>query len=80
MLDIPEAKFAILIVFLATLIHVDLWSLGEKKLETAGKNSIKVIRHVFCFGIEFLENKDIGIFGHFIVNDFIKQYSYHTYF
>ena len=41
---------------------------------------IKVIRHVFGFGIEFLENKDIGIFGHFIVIDFIKRYSYHTYF
>ena len=41
---------------------------------------IKVIRHVFVFWIEFLENKDIGIFGHFIVIDFIKQYSYPTYF
>ena len=30
---------------------------------------IKVIRHVFGFGIEFLENKDIGIFEHFIVID-----------
>ena len=40
----------------------------------------KVIRHVFGFGIEFLENKDIDIFGHFIVIDFIKRYSYHTYF
>ena len=40
----------------------------------------KVIRHVFGFGIEFFENKDIGIFGHFIVIDFIKRYSYHTYF
>ena len=40
----------------------------------------KVIRHVFGFGIEFLENKDIGIFGYFIAIDFIKQYSYHTYF
>ena len=42
--------------------------------------NLKVIRHVFGFGIEFLENKDIGIFGHFIVIDFIKRYSYHTYF
>ena len=42
--------------------------------------SFKVIRHVFGFGIEFLESKDIGIFGHFIVIDFIKQYSYQTYF
>ena len=41
---------------------------------------VKVIRHVFGFGIEFLENKDIDIFGHFIVIDFITQYSYHTYF
>ena len=30
----------------------------------------KVIRHVFGFGIEFLENKDIRIFGHFMVIDF----------
>ena len=41
---------------------------------------IKVIRHVFGFGIEFFENKDIEIFGHFIVIDFIKRYRYHTYF
>ena len=41
---------------------------------------LKAIRHVFGFGIEFLKNKDIGIFGHFIVIDFIKKYSYHTYF
>ena len=41
---------------------------------------IKVIRHVFGFWIEFLENKDIGIFGHFMVIDFITRYSYHTYF
>ena len=40
----------------------------------------KVIRHVFGFGIEYLENKDIGIFGHIIVIDFFKRYSYHTYF
>ena len=40
----------------------------------------KVIRHVFGFGIEFLENKDIDIFGHFMVIDFITRYSYHTYF
>ena len=39
----------------------------------------KVIRHVFGFGIEFLENKDIGIFGHSTVIDFMKRYSYHTY-
>ena len=42
--------------------------------------SLKVIRHVFGFGIEFLENKDIGIFGHFIAIGFVKRYSYHTYF
>ena len=41
---------------------------------------LKVIRHVFGFGIEFLESKDIGILGHFIVIDFTKRYSYHTYF
>ena len=40
---------------------------------------INVIRHVFGFGIEFLEQTDICIFGHFIVIDFIQQYSYHTY-
>ena len=39
---------------------------------------LKVIRHVFGFGIEFLENKDIGMLGHFIVIDFIKRFSYHT--
>ena len=44
------------------------------------ETSFKVIRHVFDFGIEFLENKDIGIFGHFMVIDLIKRYSYHTYF
>ena len=33
-----------------------------------------VIRHVFGFWIEFLENMDIGIFGHFILIDFIKRY------
>ena len=43
-------------------------------------NTLKVIRHVFGFGIEFLENKDIGIFGHFMVIDFITLYSSHTYF
>ena len=43
-------------------------------------NSFKVIRHVFGFGIEFLENKDIGIFGQFMVIDFITRYSSHTYF
>ena len=42
--------------------------------------SLKVIRHVFGFGIEFFENKDIDIFGHFIVIDFIKRYNYHAYF
>ena len=40
---------------------------------------IKVIRHVFGFGIEFLENKGIDIFRYFIAIDFIKRYSYHTY-
>ena len=51
--------------------------------ETRGgivSNRFKVIRHVFGFGIEFFENKDICIFGHFIVIDFIKRYSHHTYF
>ena len=42
--------------------------------------SIKVIRHVFGFEIEFLENKDIGIFGHYMVIDFITRYSSHAYF
>ena len=36
-------------------------------------NVHNVIRHVFCFGTEFFENKDIGIFGHFIVIDFFFQ-------
>ena len=43
-------------------------------------HNFKVIRHVFGFGIEFLENKDIGIFGHLLVIDFIKRYSCHMYF
>ena len=43
-------------------------------------NNIKVIRHVFGFWIEFLQNKDIVIFGHFTVIDFIERYSYHKYF
>ena len=41
---------------------------------------LKVIRHVFGSWIEFLENKDIGIFGHFMVIEFITRYSSHTYF
>ena len=41
---------------------------------------IKVIRHVFGFGIEILENKDIGIFVHLVAIDFIMRYSYHMYF
>ena len=41
---------------------------------------IKVIRHVFGFGIEFLKNEDIGMYGHFMVIDFITRYSSHTYF
>ena len=49
-------------------------------IKTLALYRFKVIRHVFGFGIEFLENKDIDIFGHFIVIDFIKRYSYHTYF
>ena len=54
------------------------------KANTSNKENFflgfKVIRHVLGFGIEFLENKDIGIFGHFMVIDFITQYSSHTYF
>ena len=34
---------------------------------------LKVIRHVFGFGIEFLEAKDIDILGHFMVIDFITH-------
>ena len=30
-------------------------------------HQIKVIRHVFGFGIEIFENKDIDIFGHLMV-------------
>ena len=41
---------------------------------------IKVIGHIFCFGIEFFENKGTGIFGQFIVIDFIIWYSCHMYF
>ena len=40
----------------------------------------KVIRHVFGFGIEFLENKYIGIIGNFIEIYFNTRYSCHTYF
>ena len=38
------------------------------------------MRHVFffCFGIEFLVNKEICIFGHFIFIDCIKQNSLRT--
>ena len=42
------------------------------------KNKLNVIRHVFGFGIEFLQNKDIGMLRRYIVIDFIKRYSYHT--
>ena len=63
---IPKSRNRILVVK-----HFQLRELGKR---------VKVIRHVFGFGIEFLENKDIGIFGHFIVIDFNKRYSYHTYF
>ena len=48
--------------------------------ETGEFTLFKVIRHIFGFGIEFLENKDIGIFGHFMAIDFIMQYSNHMYF
>ena len=41
---------------------------------------LKVIRHVSGFGIEFLENKDTGIFGHFMVIDFIDRFISYTYF
>ena len=51
---------------------------GESKYYLC--TSLKVIRHVFGFGIEFRENKDIVIFGYFILIDFIKWYCYHTYF
>ena len=36
--------------------------------------------NVFGFEIEFFENQDFGIFGHFMVIDFITRYSYQTYF
>ena len=57
------------------IVYERIWA-----FKTRGTSQLKVIRHVFGFGIEFLENKDIGIFGHFIVIDFIKRYSYHAYF
>ena len=41
---------------------------------------LKEIRHAFGFGIEFLDNKDIGIFRHCMVIDFISRYCYQTYF
>ena len=42
---------------------------------------IMVIRHIFGFGIEFLENKDICIrYLDTMEIDFIMRYSYHTYF
>ena len=37
------------------------------------KICFKVILHVFGFGIEFLENKDICIFGHFMENGTYRQ-------
>ena len=41
---------------------------------------IKVIRHVFGFRIELLENNDIGIFGHFMAIDLITRYICPMYF
>ena len=63
----------ILLLFLTILIRY-------KAKMKHNQHIVKAIRHVFGFGIEFFENKDIGTFGHFIVIDFIKWYSYHTYF
>ena len=64
------------------LVSFQTWSVFSRSKTNLHfiKTIFKVIRHVFGFGIEFLENKDIGIFGHFLVIDFIKWYSYHTYF
>ena len=36
-------------------------------------HDFKVIRHVSGFGIELLENKDIAIFLHFMVINFITR-------
>ena len=47
-----------------SMVQTDFWLCVQCDLD------IKVIRHVFGFWIEFLENEDIGIVGHFIVIDF----------
>ena len=35
---------------------------------------------MFLFRYRIIENKDIGIFGRFMVIDFMTWYSHHTYF
>ena len=57
-----------------------LTKLSDRNFPIEMQNLFKVIRHVFGFGIEFLENEDIGMVGHFMVIDFITRYSSHTYF
>ena len=43
--------------------------------ETGEITLLKALRRVFGFGIEFLENKEIEIFGHFMAINFITRYS-----
>ena len=55
---------------------------GQGKVANMKVKSNLCLRRIkmFGFGIEFFEDKDIVIFGHFIVIDCIKRYSYHIYF
>ena len=71
--DLMEITSSQLFVYLSRWNFDDI---GVKRLYFV----LKVIRNVFSFGIEFLENKDIDIFIHFIKIDFIKWYIYHAYF
>ena len=41
---------------------------------------MRVTRHDNGFGIKFIENRDIGIFSHCMVFDYMTQYRYNTYF
>ena len=67
-------------MFVVLVLYCTVFKTSNNKNSCSEMKTFKVIRHVFGFGIGFLETKVIGIFGHFIGIDFIKRYSYHTYF
>ena len=50
-----------------------IWPIYKGRSLLRRTYGLKVMRHVFGYGIEFLEAKDICIFGHFMVIDFITH-------